>query len=327
MAMLKWDAHGKRKVENGVSKGVLYPHGKTGVVWNGLIAVSEKASGGDNVALYADNHQYGSIRTYENYEATIEAYMYPEEFSECDGSRTVTDGVKIGQQNRLPFDFCFRTEIFTDTGDRFGNAYKIHLVYNATASPSEVNYNTLNDSPDAVRFSWDIHCIPFLVRGSRAASTIVLDSSEADRIKMEAIEKILYGTGGEPPRMPSPDEVLRLIKRLDLHRIFMDLFTRSGKWVWDTFNFVSDTIPIAIDREAERHVYNEPEQGTVYNLPAVAYSMLSESADGVRNYMVIVADTARPSEYVEALKTELDLRNEEVLQSEGVYYYTYTLNI
>lgn len=327
MALLNWGAATQRKVEFGVSKGVLYPLGRKGVVWNGLTGVQERTKGGETVDLYADNHKYGSLRTYDEFEATIQAYIYPEEFQECDGAVKVSDGIQIGQQKRLPFDFCYRTEIKNAAGNGHLDGYKIHLIYNATASPSDRTYNTLNDSPEATEFSWDLHCIPFTVRGERAASTVVIDSTQADRIKVEALEKILYGHDDVDPRMPSPDEVFQLIRRLDLHRVFMDVFAKSGKWIWDTFNFREDTVPIAIDREAERHIYNEPASGTQYIIPAIAYSLLSESEDGLRKYMVIVADEANPSLYVTDLKSKLNLIGEEIIKSGDVYYYTYTLFI
>lgn len=327
MAILKWDAANQRKVEYGLSKGVLYPRGGHGVAWNGLIAVNEKPKGGDVVKLYADNVQYASFRAFETYEATIEAYTYPDEFGECDGSVKVADGIKIGQQKRKPFDFCYRTEIKVASDSVYDNPYKLHLVFNATASPSERNYQTLNDSTDAMSLSWDIQSMPFIINGHKGASTMVIDSTEVDRIKMEALEDILYGRNGELPRMPDPDEVVRLLQRLDLHRVLMEAFTRSGNWVWDTFNFLEDTVPIAIDREAMRHIYNEPEPGTEYIHPSVAYKLLNENEDGRRKYMLIVIDTDNPSNIAEYLKTQLDLRGEEIIRSGSTYYYTYTLYI
>jgi hypothetical protein len=144
---------------------------------------------------------------------------------------------------------------------------------------------------------------------------------------MEELEKILYGLDGEPPRMPDPDEVVRLLQRLDLHRLLMNVFALSGKWVWDTFNFRDDTVPIAIDREAKRHVYSEPEPGTQYIRPSIAYKLLSEDDDGRRRYMLIVVDQAHPSDICTYLKTQLDLRGEEVVKSGDTYYYTYTVYI
>lgn len=327
MATLRWDAPKQRKLENGVSKGVLYPKGRAGVVWNGLTAITEKPTGGEEVALHADNHKYASFRTAEGFEGTIEAYTYPEAFSECDGSVSVTDGVKIGQQKRLPFDFCYRTEVISAGDSIYDKNYKLHLIFNAIASPSDRNYQTLNDSPDATQLSWNIQCLPFAINGHKAASTITIDTSKADRIKVEAIESILYGLNGEEPRMPNPDEIVNMLKRLDLHRVFIDVFGTSGNWIWDTFNFREDTVPIAIDRESMRHVYSEPEPGTEYLLPAIAYSLLSESENGQRSYMLVVADTARPSTYVTELKSRLSLSGEEVIKSGDTYYYTYTLQV
>jgi len=327
MAILNWDAPSQRKVEYGISKGVLYPRGGSGVAWSGLTAVNEKPTGGEIVKLYADNVQYASFRSLESYEATIEAYMYPDEFGECDGSIKVTDGVKIGQQKRKPFDFCYRTELKVANDSIYDQPYKLHLVFNATASPSERNYRTLNDSPEATQFSWDIHTMPFMLNGHKGASTLIIDSTEVDRIKMEALEKILYGDGDEPPRMPNPDEVVKLLQRLDLHRLLMNVINRTGQWVWDTFNFRTDTVPIAIDRESQRRIYCEPEPGTQYIKPSIAYRLLSEEANGVRRYMLIAIDTANPSSIVADLKSQLNLTGEEVVKSGDTYYYSYILNI
>lgn len=327
MAILNWDAASQRRVEYGISKGVLYPRGRDAAAWNGLISVSERPSGGEEIALHADNQKYASFRSFESFEATIEAYMYPEAFAECDGSISVADGVKIGQQKRRPFDFCYRTEIATAADSIYDHGYMLHLVYNATAAPSEKNYQTMNESPDAMTLSWDLECMPFIVNGHKGASTITIDSTKVDRIKLEAIEAILYGENGEDPRMPDPDEIVRLLQRLDLHRTLMNFFAASGDWIWDTFNFLEDTVPIAIDREAQRHIYSEPEPGTQYIRPAVAYSLLSENEGGRRKYLLVVIDTANPSDYATALKAELDLRGEEVVRSGDTYYYSYSLYI
>lgn len=327
MAKLQWDALNQRRVEYGISRGVLYPKGKPGVVWNGLTAVNEKPTGGEVVKLYADNRQYASFRSFESYEATIEAYIYPDEFGECDGSVKVTDGVKIGQQRRKPFDFCYRTEIMTAADSVYDHPYMLHLIFNATALPSEKSYQTLNDSPDATQFSWDVNTLPFIINGHKGASTMIIDSTQVDRIKMDELEKILYGLGDEPPRMPDPDEVVKLLQRLDLHRLLMDTINKSGNWVWDTFNFTTDTVQTAIDRESQRHIYCEPETGTQYIKPSIAYKLLSEEDNGQRKYVLIVVDTANPSSIVDDLKSQLDLSNEEIISSDDVYYYTYILII
>lgn len=322
MARIKWGERNKRKIEMGVSKGVLYPKGKDGVVWNGLISVSESPSGGENVDLYADNSKYCTFRTAENYEATIEAYTYPDEFAECDGSARVLDGVTIGQQTRLSFDLCFRTEILDAEGNSRLDGYKLHLVYNATASPSERSYTTINDSPDATTFSWDIHTIPFVAKKLKPSSKIVIDSTKTDRIKLEAVESILYGGEDSSPRMPTPDEVLSLIKRLDVKQIFMNFLSRIGLWVWDTFNFEKDTVPIAIDRESERRVYLDPSAGTAYLIPSVAYTVVEEH-ENYRKYMVIVIDDNDSSEIAEAMEQELHLTKLEVTRVDNLYYYQY----
>lgn len=322
MSRVKWGDRNKRKIEMGVSKGVLYPKGKEGVAWNGLISVSESPSGGEKVDLYADNSKYCTFRTAENYEATIEAYTYPDEFAECDGSAKVLDGVLIGQQKRLSFDLCFRTEIIDAQGNERLDGYKLHLVYNATASPSERSYTTINDNPDAVVFSWDIRTVPFVAKRLKPSSKIVIDSTQTDRIKIEAIESILYGSDGVSPRMPTPDEVLGLVKRLDVKQLFMNFLSRTGLWVWDTFNFEKDTVPISIDRESERHVYLDPVEGTVYLIPSIAYTLIEEH-ESYRKYMVIVIDNSDSSEIAEAMEQELRLTKLGVIRVDALYYFQY----
>lgn len=322
MARVKWGEKNKRKIEMGVSKGVLYPKGKDGVVWNGLTSISESPSGGESIDLYADNSKYCTFRTAENYEATIEAYTYPDEFAECDGSAKMLDGVTIGQQKRLSFDLCFRTEIIDADGNNRLDGYKIHLVYNATASPSERSYTTINDSPDAITFSWDIHTIPFVAKKMKPSSKIVIDSTKADRIKIEALESILYGTEEASPRMPSPDEVLELVQRLNVKQIFMNFLFQTGLWVWDTFNFNRDTVPIAIDREAERRVYVDPAPGTAYLVPSIAYTIIEDHEDH-RKYMVIVIDSSDDSDIASDMERELNLTKLGVTKVDDLYYYQY----
>ena len=223
MSRIKWDQREQRRVETGVSHGILYPKGKDGVPWNGLTSVSESSEGGDSIDLYADNVLYASFRAAEVYNATIEAYTYPKEFAECDGSYEISKGVRLTQQLRKPFDFCYRTEKLDAFGNSRLDAYKIHLVYNATASPSERSYQTINDSPDAMTFSWEIKSTPFILNGHRASSTIVIDTEEADRMAIEKLEDILYGTKTSEPRMPDPDEVYSILKRIEVKRLLMDI--------------------------------------------------------------------------------------------------------
>ncbi len=199
MAKLIWDAVGERFYETGTKNGVLYPQVNgaypSGVAWNGLTAVTESPDGAEPTDLWADDIKYLSIRSVENYKGTIEAYTYPEEFAECDGSAVLMPGVTIGQQPRKPFGFSWVTTIGNDTEyDDFG--YKIHLVWNATASPSEKSYQTINDSPEAITFSWEIDTTPTNVSGHKATAHMEIDSTKftGDALaKLQALEAVLWG--------------------------------------------------------------------------------------------------------------------------------------
>lgn len=213
-----WDATGERRFETGLSHGVLYPYGTdsydAGVAWNGLTSVSDSPEGAEASDLWADNIKYGSLRSAETAKGTIEAYTYPDEFAECDGSATPVKGVRLGQQKRKVFGFCYRTVIGNDTNDEAG--YMLHIVYGATASPSEKQYQTINDSPEAMTFSWEYETTPISVSGYKPTATITIDSTAVDSQKLATLEAILYGKdpttiGGEDgvdPRLPLPAEVL-----------------------------------------------------------------------------------------------------------------------
>lgn len=322
MPKLNFHDINKRKIEFGVSQLLLYPRGKQGVAWNGIISISENVNGAEVVNLYADGIKYGSFRTAEKYEATIKAYMYPEEFEECDGSVQVVDGIKIGQQIRLPFDFCFRTEIQNGSGNTRLNGYKLHLIYNAIATPSERSYKTINDNPDAVEFSWNIQTNPYNIDGKRAFSSIVIDSTQIDKIKLDELETIIYGTDEIAPRIPDPIEVISTIQRLDVKRVFINIISRSGNWIWDTFNFKKDTVPIAIDRESATHIYYEPAAGTEYKLPSIAYSLISDTNEQ-REYLVIVIDNDDSSELAADIEKELNLVLDRKVNVNNLYYYQY----
>lgn len=217
MPRITWDNTGERFYETGVRNGVLYPQAEdgsypNGVAWNGLTQVQESPDGAEPNDLYADDIKYLSIRSAETFGGTIEAYTYPDEFAVCDGSIEATKGVMIGQQARKPFGFCYRTVLGNDvqTND-YG--YKLHLVYNATASPSEKAYETINDSPDAITFSWEFETTPVnvtVVENARPTSLITVDSTKIDATKLKALEDKLYGQTGNPT-LPSPDEVLTLL--------------------------------------------------------------------------------------------------------------------
>ena len=198
MSLLKWDQVGERFYETGTKKGVLYPQGANGtypkgVAWNGLSAVTESPDGAEPTDIYADDIKYLSIRSVENYKGTIEAYTYPDEFGECDGSATLIAGVTIGQQPRKPFGFSWVTTLGNDTSyDDYG--YKIHVVWGATASPSEKSYQTINDSPEAITFSWEIDTIPVAVKGHKPTAHMEIDSTKVTPAQLRAIEAVLYGT-------------------------------------------------------------------------------------------------------------------------------------
>jgi hypothetical protein len=213
MAVITWDNTGERFYETGTKKCVLYPQVSgaypKGVAWNGITAISESPSGADATALWADDMKYLELRAAEEFGATIEAYTYPDEFAECDGSASPTAGVILGQQKRKPFGICYRTVLGNDTDmDDYG--YKLHLIYNATASPSEKSYQTVNDSPEAITFSWELTTTPVAVTGSnyKPVSCITIDSTKVDSTKLGTLESKLYGTESEDPYLPLPAEVL-----------------------------------------------------------------------------------------------------------------------
>ena len=217
MAKLVWDKTGDRLYETGVKNGVLYiPTAgvySKGVAWNGLTAVTESPSGAEATALYADDTKYMSLMSAEEFGATIEAYTYPDEFAACDGSAELADGVMIGQQKRSTFGLCYKTTIGNDT-DGNDHGYKLHIIYGAMAAPSEKAYASINDSPEAITFSWEITTTPVNVTGAKPTASLVIDSTKADPSKLAALEDILYGKDGEPanePRLPLPDEIKSLM--------------------------------------------------------------------------------------------------------------------
>ena len=215
MSKIVWDAIGEHTFETGVRNGVLYLKGvegtyNTGVAWNGLTSVSESPEGAEATDLYADDIKYLTLMSAENFKATIEAYTYPVEFEECDGSATIANGVVIGQQSRKPFGLCYRTAIGNDT-DGNEHGYKLHIVYGCQASPSEKQYSTINDSPEAITFSWEVNTTPVNVNGKKPTATLIIDSTKADKAKLTALEAILYGSEEQEPRLPLPDEIATLM--------------------------------------------------------------------------------------------------------------------
>ena len=215
MSKIVWDAIGEHTFETGVRNGVLYLKNTegvydNGVAWNGLTSVSESPEGAEPTDLYADDIKYLTLMSAENFKATIEAYTYPVEFEECDGSATIAKGVVIGQQSRKPFGLCYRTAIGNDT-DGNEHGYKLHIVYGCQASPSEKQYSTINDSPEAITFSWEVSTTPVNVTGKKPTATLIIDSTKADKAKLTALEAILYGSEQDEPRLPLPDEIATLM--------------------------------------------------------------------------------------------------------------------
>ena len=214
MSKLIWDNIGERQYETGVSKGVLYPMSEgnypKGVAWNGLTGVTESPEGAEATPLYADNIKYLNLMSAESFKATVEAYTYPDEFAACNGETELTTGVTIGQQTRNTFGMSYQTKVGNDADADAG--YKIHLIYGALAAPSEKAYATVNDSPEAITFSWEVSTTPVEVEGFKPTASLTIDSTKVSKEKMAAIEKILYGDTEVEPRLPLPNEVANIIK-------------------------------------------------------------------------------------------------------------------
>lgn len=238
MSKLVWDATGARRYETGCDHAVLYVKDplnangtgyKAGVAWNGIVSVNEKASGGELSAVWADNIKYLNLRATENFGATIQAYTYPDEWSQCDGSAKIGKGVIINQQARKGFGFSYRTRIGDDvSGDAKG--YKIHLVYNAEAAPSEKNYQTVNDNPEAIQFSWEVDTTPIDpndttagITGMRPTAHLIIDSTDfvtpEDKAKLAQLEALLYGVDADAqnnvtasdPQLPTPAQIIAIV--------------------------------------------------------------------------------------------------------------------
>jgi len=214
MSKLVWDQTGERFYETGVKQGVLYPQETggiypNGVAWNGLSAVTESPSGAEPTPIYADDIKYLNLLSAEEFGATIEAYTYPDEFAQCDGSAEIATGVMIGQQNRKVFGLSYKTTLGNDV-DGNDHGYKLHIIYGALAAPSEKGYSTINDSPEAITFSWEITTTPVSVTGFKPTASIVIDSTKVDAADLEALEEILYGTIDNDPYLPLPDEISSL---------------------------------------------------------------------------------------------------------------------
>lgn len=215
MTALVWDDTGDRLYETGIDRGVLYPMDESGeypvgVAWNGLTGVTESPSGAEATPLYADNIKYLNLMSAEEFGVTIEAYTYPDEFAGCDGSIAAVLGVKLGQQPRKQFGLCYRTIVGNDVdGSEYG--YKLHLIYGCLAAPSEKGYQTVNDSPEAITFSWEVTTTPPVITGYKPTACIIIDSTVANAVNLAALEAILYGAELTDPELPLPDEVITLM--------------------------------------------------------------------------------------------------------------------
>jgi hypothetical protein len=206
-----WDESGKKFYETGVKNGVLYPQDVSGaypkgVAWNGLTAVTESPSGAESTPLYADDSKYLNLMSAEEFGATVEAYTYPDEFAACDGSAEIATGVTIGQQGRKPFGLAYRTSLGNDT-EGADHGYKLHIIYGANASPSEKAYQTVNDSPEAISFSWEVTTTPVPVTGKKPTASLTIDSTKVSPEILTAIENILFGTAEADARLPLPNEI------------------------------------------------------------------------------------------------------------------------
>lgn len=216
MSKMKWDQTGERFYETGVEQCALFPQDKTGtyplgVAWNGISNVTESPSGAEPTKLYANDKVYATLMSAEELGGTIEAYTYPDEFAECDGSATVVEGVRVGQQTRKAFGLAYKTLIGNDVvGNSYG--YKLHLIWGALASPSEKAHATINDSPEAATMSWEFSTTPVNVDGYDPSASMEFDSTTTNAAKLKALEDILYGSESEEPRLPLPDEIITLMK-------------------------------------------------------------------------------------------------------------------
>ena len=215
MAVLTWDDTGTREFETGVSQGVLYVKGssgyETGVAWNGLISVTESPSGAEANDLYADDIKYAVIRSAEDFGFTIEAYTYPDEFEQCDGAVSLMTGLTIAQQERKPFGFVYKSKIGDDEHPGIDKAYKLHIIYNATANPSDRQYQTINDSPDAITMSWECTTVPVPLEGYKPTAHVIVDTRYFDEDALETLEETLFGTVSSDPTLPELEDLLTLL--------------------------------------------------------------------------------------------------------------------
>lgn len=271
MTRLKWDQVGERVYETGVDHGVLYIPNAGGVyangyAWNGLVSVTESPSGAEATPIYADNIKYLNLISTEEFGATIEAFTYPNEFAQCDGSAAPVAGVAIGQQSRKMFGLAYRTRVGNDV-DATDHGYKIHLIYGALAAPTEKAYNTINDSPEAITFSWELTTTPVEVPGFKPTATLVIDSTVVNAAALSTLEDILYGTAGVDARMPLPEEIFALFSGTVVE-VFPTRPTQAGNVV--TIPTVTGVL-YSIDGEDVSGAVTITEDVIVHARPAAGY--------------------------------------------------------
>ena len=283
---INWDATGEKFYETGVDHGVLYPQDNSGaypkgVAWNGLTGVTESPSGADKNDVYADNIKYLVLRSAEDFGATVTCYTYPDEWEECDGSRMPVAGVKIGQQPRKSFGMCYRTLVGNDIqGTEYG--YKLHIIWNATASPSERAYSTVNDSPEAIEFSYEIATTPTPIAGYKPIASMTIDSTKVAADRLEALEQILYGVaGGADPRLPSPDEVISILGASSTRSVTV-IPSRIELTVGDTYALTTQVVPsdAEITWSSSSESYATVENGVVTAEGAGTATITASISDG-----------------------------------------------
>lgn len=336
MSKLIFDDIRDRWAETGVSRGILFisdDNGgySNGVAWNGLTSISEQPDGGEQNKIYADNIIYASLYSPEAYNATIDAYTYPDEFMECDGTISVLKGVGFGQQKRKRFGLCYRTEMVNHSGNIDGEYYKLHIVYNLTASPSEKSYESINDSPDAITLSWEINATPIIAFNKRYSNSIAIDTSkiytDSEYMRrLSELETILYGSDDEDARLPSPLEVVNIMNGGDMspnniRQLLINEFVKFKVWTWDTFNFTTMRIPDAIAEEAEQRVVSNHTSETDVPIPGIGYKILTNTPEYC-DYELVISDVNNNSKIYDHIKSRFKTGElKDLVYHDGGYSY------
>lgn len=304
MSKLVWDETGKRLYETGVKCGVLYPLQASGlytkgVAWNGLTAVTESPSGAESTPQYADDIKYLNLVSAEEFGATIEAFTYPDEFAICDGSIEIEKGVIIGQQSRKTFGLSYRTVLGNDT-DGVDHGYKLHLIYGCLAAPSEKAYATMNDSPEAITFSWDVTTTPVAVPNFKPTASLTIDSTKVDPDKLEALELILYGNVGVDPRLPFPDEIAKIFSDPTPDAITVNVSPLDGV----TGVSVSDSVVLTFNNAIT-------EENVIVTSSAAALIPVTKTLDATRKILTIKpnADLSPLTMYIVNIVGVVDVHN------------------